>query len=235
MRWFSGPRQFYGPRQIVQLLNTRIILSLSLIWASILLVSPAHGQSSNPIVVENQQTGTNQWSIPFSAVGSDAVGQIKGYASATSVNKGESITFYVNVNPTQTYTIDVYRMGWYQGLGARLMLHIGPLDGVPQPTCPTDGITGMIECQWAPAYTLATQSSWTSGIYLATLTNSQQLQNYILFAVRDDSRVAALLRFQKRHPLYHRLANLTIDTADLTADQTIDAILPSLLQVPSSV
>ena len=46
---------------------------------------------------------------------------------------------------------------------------------------------------------------------------------------------AAQLRFQKRHPLYHRLANLTIDTADLTADQTIDAILPSLLQVPSSV
>ena len=46
---------------------------------------------------------------------------------------------------------------------------------------------------------------------------------------------AAQLRFQKRHPLYHRLANLTIDTADLTADQTIDAILPSLLQVRSSV
>jgi shikimate kinase len=39
---------------------------------------------------------------------------------------------------------------------------------------------------------------------------------------------AAQLRFQKRHPLYRRLANLTIDTADLTADQTIDAILRSL-------
>jgi shikimate kinase len=39
---------------------------------------------------------------------------------------------------------------------------------------------------------------------------------------------AAQLRFQKRHPLYRRLANLTIDTADLTADQTIDALLLSL-------
>jgi shikimate kinase len=40
----------------------------------------------------------------------------------------------------------------------------------------------------------------------------------------------AQLRFQKRHPLYRRLANLTIDTADLTADQTIDALLLRLAQ-----
>jgi shikimate kinase len=41
---------------------------------------------------------------------------------------------------------------------------------------------------------------------------------------------AAQLRFQKRHPLYRRLANLTIDTADLTADQTVEALLLSLKQ-----
>jgi shikimate kinase len=39
---------------------------------------------------------------------------------------------------------------------------------------------------------------------------------------------AAQLRFQKRHPLYHRLANLTIATADLTASQTVDSILFAL-------
>ena len=41
---------------------------------------------------------------------------------------------------------------------------------------------------------------------------------------------AAQLRFQKRHPLYRRLANLTIDTANLTADQTIEALLLGLTQ-----
>jgi shikimate kinase len=41
---------------------------------------------------------------------------------------------------------------------------------------------------------------------------------------------AAQLRFQKRHPLYRRLANLTIDTANLTADQTIEALLQGLTQ-----
>ena len=99
----------------------------------------------------------------------------------------------MSVNPAQTYTIDVYRIGWYQGLGGRLMQHVGPLNGVPQPTCPTNASTGMIECKWTTAYNLATQTSWTSGVYLAVLTNAQTFNNYIVFTVRDDSRVAALL------------------------------------------
>src|SRR5437899_12748546 len=156
-------------------------------------LSPATAAAqNNPIVIENQQPGTSQWQIS-GVRATDTDGQIKGYASAPSVNKGENITVYVSVNPAQTYTIDVYRMGWYQGLGARLMQHIGPLNGVQQPTCPTDGTTGMIECHWAPAYTLATQTSWTSGIYLARMINAQGYQNYIVFVVRDDSRIAALL------------------------------------------
>jgi hypothetical protein len=115
---------------------------------------------SNPVVLENQQPGTTQWQIPWGSSATDSAGQIKGYASAVSVNKGQNITFYVSVNPAQTYTMDVYRMGWYQGLGGRLVQHIGPLNGTLQPACPTDATTGMIECQWASAYTLATQSSW---------------------------------------------------------------------------
>ena len=39
----------------------------------------------------------------------------------------------------------------------------------------------------------------------------------------------AQLRFQKRHPLYRRLANLTIDTAVQTPDQTVEIILKSSL------
>jgi shikimate kinase len=40
---------------------------------------------------------------------------------------------------------------------------------------------------------------------------------------------AAQLRFQKRHPLYRRLANLTIDTADQTPEQTVEIIVKSSL------
>jgi shikimate kinase len=43
---------------------------------------------------------------------------------------------------------------------------------------------------------------------------------------------AAQLRFARRHPLYRRLAGLTIDTADLSPEQTIDSLLAGLNQIP---
>ena len=39
---------------------------------------------------------------------------------------------------------------------------------------------------------------------------------------------AAQLRFERRHPLYRRLAGLTIDTSDQTPAQTVDALLVAL-------
>lgn len=77
----------------------------------------------NPVVVENQQQGTNTWQLGRTgfSISDDATGQIKGYASTTSVNKGGQIAFHVSVSPAQTFTAASYRMGWYDGLGARLM------------------------------------------------------------------------------------------------------------------
>jgi hypothetical protein len=162
--------------------------SLLLIFLIVTLI-PAWGQ--NPIVVENQNSGSTNWNLGDS--GSDAVGQIKGYASAASINKGESITFFVSVNPAQTFTIDVYRLGWYGGAGGRLMQHVDALQGTQQATCPTDPTLGTIVCTWNPSFTLAVPGTWTSGIFVAVLTNTAGFQNYIVFVVRDDSRTADLL------------------------------------------
>jgi shikimate kinase len=38
----------------------------------------------------------------------------------------------------------------------------------------------------------------------------------------------AELRFARRQPLYRRLANLTVDTSDLTSDQTVQTILTAI-------
>ena len=158
----------------------------------VLMLVTAWAQS-NPIVIENQQPGSSGWEPDYDHVGTDAVGQIKGYASAVSVNKGQNITFYVSVNPAQSYNLDIYRIGYYQGLGGRLVQHIGPLNGVRQATCPIDPTMGTIECRWTPSYTLTVPTSWTSGIYVGALTNAQGFKNYMMFVVRDDSRVAALV------------------------------------------
>lgn len=45
---------------------------------------------------------------------------------------------------------------------------------------------------------------------------------------------AAQLRFARRHPLYTRLARLTIDTTALTPDETVAAILSALNHTPYS-
>jgi shikimate kinase len=46
--------------------------------------------------------------------------------------------------------------------------------------------------------------------------------------------VAAQIRFTRRHPLYSRLARLTIDTAAQTPEDTVDALLRALNQTPHS-
>src|SRR5437773_1378122 len=168
--------------------------------------------NASPIVLENQQPGSGNWQMLLSGFqpADDTVKQIKGYASATSVNKGESITFHVTVNPAQSYTIDVYRMGWYQGLLGRLMQTIGPLQGVEQPACPVDAGTGLIECDWTASYTLTVPPSWTSGMFLVMLTNAQGYQNYIPFVVRDDARRADLL-FQQAVTTYQAYNNYPDD------------------------
>src|SRR5216683_4530860 len=126
-------------------------------------LSQTAGPTSNPIVIENQQPGTDQWQIPTTGYqqSDDTNNQIKGYASATSVNKGGSLGISVTVNPSQSFTISFYRMGYYGGLGGRLLLTTGSIAGVRQPACPViDTSTNLMACNWSPSYTLSVPTTW---------------------------------------------------------------------------
>src|SRR5437016_3435636 len=166
----------------------RIVVAAVLALVASAVMAPAIPAlaADNPIVIENQLPGSTAWRLAPGLIADDANGQIKGYASATSVKQNESITLYVTVNPGQTYTIDIFRMGWYAGLGGRLRFHAGPLNGFQQSACLPDPTTGLIACRWVPSYILTIPSDWTSGVYLALLTNAAGYQNYVMFVVRDD-------------------------------------------------
>ena len=58
---------------------------------------------------------------------------IEGYCSRQSVKAGETIEFMVSTAPAARFTIEVFRMGYYDGRGARLMTTLGPLAGSAQP------------------------------------------------------------------------------------------------------
>jgi len=162
-----------------------------------LLTAIAGARIANPVEIENQNPGTRAWELSKPA---DA-GQIEGYASLTSVNIGGVIEFFVNtVDPT--FTIEIFRMGWYQGLGGRSVLGPVTMGGSTQAIPVQDPTNGLVECTWTNPYVLNVPSNWVSGIYLAKLTGSVNgRQSFIIFVVRDDPRASDLL-FQQSVTTY---------------------------------
>jgi hypothetical protein len=163
--------------------------------------------AADSIATENAKPGTDSWQLtnPASMFGSEstnasdyAVAEIQGYASKTSVNHGDSIDFFVRTINTNPYTVSVYRIGWYGGLGSRLMLGPVTLQGVVQPMPPAPVFwpsgDGLVECNWSASYRLNVPTDWVSGVYLAKLAlSSPAKESYIIFVVRDDASSAPIL------------------------------------------
>lgn len=138
----------------------------------------------NPIQKENREPGTTAWQLTNPADNR----QIEGYASLTSVPVGGNIDLFVNTADA-TYSLTVYRMGWYEGNGGRKVLGPQILPGVQQVTPTADPTTDLIECHWTNPFTIHVPTSWLSGIYLVKLRgNTSGKESYIIFAVRDSRR-----------------------------------------------
>lgn len=162
----------------------------------------AHGVSANALAAarsadpdrirrENDRPGTRDWMnghVFIDPATRYRSPRIEGYASRTSVRPGESISFHVSTNPDRSCTADVYRLGYYQGHGGRLMHEFGALEGRIQPDPPT-GDMRLRECRWEPVAELTIPDDWVSGVYLvklSTLGEDPPAQSYITFIVRDD-------------------------------------------------
>ena len=148
----------------------------------------------NCIAVENERPGTGDWKLDRPATARE----IEGYASATSVNRGDTIELFVSTH-APFYTLEVFRMGWYHGLGARRVAGPSTVPGTEQVMPDTDPVTGLVDCAWVNPFVLSTATpgdpdGWPSGVHLARLTaGNGGAQSYILFVVRDDRRRADLL------------------------------------------
>jgi PKD repeat protein len=159
------------------------------------LFGPARAQaevscpSPIPVVNENQcKTGTASWATQEDSP------NLGGFTTQTSVNLGEDVTLKIGrngpVTPTKTVNIDVYRMGYYEGLGGRLVNSATKVPINNDFTCePMDPTTGEVSCgNWASTYTIPGKSLPASGVYLAKMTASTGEQTQVVFTVRDDSR-----------------------------------------------
>jgi hypothetical protein len=119
---------------------------------------------------------------------------IEGYCSQPSVQAGEALRIFVSTSPAAEFTIDIYRLGYYQGLGGRHVHRSAPIAGVEQPE-PQEGPGRLVECGWAPSYELVIPSDWLSGVYLGKLTRCDDgNEHFVIFVVRDDRNVDLIVQ-----------------------------------------
>src|SRR5262245_59575590 len=89
--------------------------------------NPSCTSPANKIVAENCKPGNprTEWDINSSGDPS-----IQGFATEMSVNAGETVNFKIRTHSPK-YRIDVYRMGWYGGNGARRVVSFRPTIPLP--------------------------------------------------------------------------------------------------------
>ena len=127
-----------------------------------------HAQIANSIVQENRLPGDpptewdiNGWGDPT----------IQGFGHDISINRGETIFFKIKTDSTD-YRIDIYRMGYYGGMGARRVDTVKPSVKLPQhqPEGLRDEATRLYDCgNWEVSASWQAPSDATSGIYFARL------------------------------------------------------------------
>ena len=166
----------------------------SLVNAGPVHAAPCDPPVTNPIACENTKPGSpaSQWDISGSGSSS-----IQGFATDISVDQGGTVHFKVKTS-AKSYRLDVYRMGYYGGSGARQVASVTPSAKLPQsqPACLSDSSTGLVDCgNWAESASWAVPADAVSGIYFAKLvrTDGTTGSSHIVFVVRDDSSHSDLL------------------------------------------
>jgi hypothetical protein len=109
----------------------------------------------NSIAIENRNAGTREWKLTNPALHR----QVEGYMSHTSVSAGQSILLFYNSRSSSTDVLmEVFRTGWYNGLGARRFA--GPiLLGGREQTVPRPDGYGMVACRWTDPFEVQTNVS----------------------------------------------------------------------------
>lgn len=145
-------------------------------------------------MAENQLAGTPQsiWRI---APGKDST-TIQGFTTAISTNLGGTVQFKIdNLTGNPNYQIDIYRLGYYGGDGARLItsLQHQAATSVVQPNPLTDASTGLVDAgNWSVTDSWTVPTTAVSGVYIANVIDGTQIFQ-IPFVIRNDASHSAIV------------------------------------------
>jgi N,N-dimethylformamidase beta subunit-like protein/NHL repeat-containing protein len=142
----------------------------------------------NPIIDENKLPGDRSWRGGAAAPD----GALEAYTSVESAFAGEPLGVKVSTQTETAVTAEVFRMGYYGGAGARKLWSGGPWRVHAQAPCERDVVTARIECDWDDTFSIPTDASWLSGLYVVKLSLPNGGMRYVPFVLRD-KRAADLL------------------------------------------
>ncbi len=158
--------------------------------------SAAHATGSDALPIapqalaENAEQGSMGWVLRGRQNPTNP--GIEGYLDKVSVGSGDSLTLFVNTTASR-FRVEIYRMGYYQGLGARLVHRSPELVGRQQPAPTFTPGTNLVECHWKPSRVFGIDKGYRSGNYLMKLVGSGGEERHVPFTVRDDSSRAAIV------------------------------------------
>jgi N,N-dimethylformamidase beta subunit-like, C-terminal len=147
-------------------------------------------KTSRTIADENACKGTANWRFDH-PLGPDNA--IEAFSVPASIDAGQRLNLYVSTT-APTYRFSIYRLGYYQGLGGRLMYSSGTVSGLHQPPPTIDSATRMVSCSnWRSPVVVPIPATWVSGVYIVKLLSSAGFMRYTLFIVRNDTSKAPVL------------------------------------------
>ena len=143
------------------------------------------GVQARWVIEENDKPGTTAWEIHGAHAG------ISGFASLAYAQPGQKITLYVSTTG-RTFRVQAYRMGYYQGRGARLIWTSAQVKGKDQPGCPVTSGINMVACDnWSPSLTFDVTAAFVQGDYLIKLVGPGNRQSYVPLTIWDPASTAA--------------------------------------------
>jgi hypothetical protein len=161
--------------------------------------------SSNAIVEENSLTGTKSWWYPLG----DKPAILEGFSTQISYLPLDAVEFKLqSPKSIPRYSLEIYRLGYYGGLGGRLLSNQTVSTPKVQPKCSFEELTRTTDCRgWSVSAVWKIPEEAISGVYVALPVYyggaATEYGTYIPFVVR-------------RQPQNTTKTSLLFKTSDLT-------------------
>jgi hypothetical protein len=135
----------------------------------------------NPIAVENARPGTPGWGLSHPSLDHE----VEGYLAEVSADPGDTLQLHAS-SASPSLDIEVYRLGWYGGVGARRLLALHGVPGGPRTVPRQRGEDGLIACSWPVTARVPVGADWVTGAYLLRLTGrADGMQTFVPFVLRE--------------------------------------------------